>query len=109
MSKGLDVISVRNLLSPRSGREVPNQFMIHCNGDVYFQSYDSVCACYHFNQEEGGYILILGYYWDYSRTTMKYFREWLDELGLLSVKRMSTDEIRRAIKKGIIKYDEELR
>lgn len=109
MSKGLNEVSVRNLLSPRSGREVPNQFMIHCNKDVYFQSYDSVCACYHLRPEEGGYVLILGYYWDYSRTTLKYFREWLGELGLLSVKRMTTEEIRKAIKKGWIEYNEELR
>ena len=57
---------VQNLSSPRSGRDVPNQYdLIHENG-IAFQSYGSLIA---------GYLYLTDYH-DYSKTTSKYATEW---------------------------------
>ena len=61
---------VCNLSSPRSGRDVPNQYnLIHENG-IAFQSYGSLIAVL-----MNGYLYLTDYH-DYSNTTSKYATEW---------------------------------
>ena len=80
-------VRVENMVSPTSGREVPNQFIIHMNGVKYFQSYSTVIA----KIEKGKTYLDLA--WNYSRTTGKYRNQFLN---------MTTEETRKAIKNGDI-------
>ena len=79
MAKIMDKIKVRNLVSPSSGREVANQFLItiHTAEGVkkVFQSYRSVIAV----QDEHGKITLDKYKWDYSATTGKYRNQFLGE------------------------------
>lgn len=70
--------SVRNMVSPRSGRPVANQFIINSNNAVIFQSYDSVIAIVDYDAQ-GAAELTLGKNWDYSTTTAKYLYEFLNE------------------------------
>jgi len=51
-----------------------NQFVITGDNKVVFQSYNSTCAVIN---EDGD--LILGYDWDYSKTTMKHLYLFLEE------------------------------
>lgn len=51
-----------------------NQFVITGASKIVFQSYNSTCAIIN---EDGD--LILGYDWDYSKTTMKHLYLFLDE------------------------------
>lgn len=68
-------LTVKNMKSPRSGKDVPNQFMINVNGLVIFQSYSRVIA----TKDTYGKIQLDETYWDYSRTTGKYRNEFLKE------------------------------
>jgi hypothetical protein len=62
---------VTNLASPRSGRDVPNQYeLIHENG-ITFQSYGSLIAV-----RMNGYLYLTDYH-DYSNTTAKYATAWM--------------------------------
>lgn len=84
---------VTNLSSPRSGRPVANQYIINdYDGEAaeaveFFQSYETTIA-----KNQGGHFTI-SEDWNYSRTTTKYFYEWLRGWGL-------SDEI-PAIKKWL--------
>ena len=83
---------VQNLSSPRSGRDVPNQYdLIHENG-IAFQSYGSLIAvhmngCLYFTADH-----------DYSKTTSKYATEWTG---------FSTKERRAGLKSGKFIFIEE--
>ena len=79
---------VSNLLSPKTGNPVANQFEIKHDGATYFQSYKSIIA-----KKQNGKIYLDSYYWDYSRTTSKYRNEFLS---------MTTPEIKKAIASGQI-------
>ena len=76
------MLKVKNLVSPRSGRTVSNQFDISRTneagviGEYAFQSYGSLCAS--LKRTESG-LFKLTIYRDgfYSRTTAKYLRAWL--------------------------------
>lgn len=70
---------VTNLTSPRSGAKVANQYVIQADGGEYFQSYDSVIA--HLTIGEDGLIIVSDDY-NYSKTTSKYFRQWLKTWGI---------------------------
>ncbi len=63
-------------MTGRSGRAVPNQYIINTPGATYFQSYGSVIAKTTF--EDGERVVYLDEtYWDYSRTTSKYRNAFL--------------------------------
>lgn len=81
-------MKVRNMLSPRSGREVANQFIIKHEGKTYFQSYDTIIAI-----KDGGKLTLDKNYWNYSVTTSKYRNEFTG---------MNTAETKKAIKDGEI-------
>jgi len=61
---------VQNLSSPRSGRDVPNQYDLEHENGIAFQSYDSLIAV-----RMNGYLYLTDYH-DYSKTTSKYCTEW---------------------------------
>ena len=74
-------MKVKNMTSPRTGREVPNQFVIYNDGKTYFQSYNSLIA------EWDGERLTLGRDYDYSVTTIKYLHMWIDKYCPYSLSR----------------------
>lgn len=76
-----------NLVSDK-GNAVPNQIVIHSGYDDYFQSYNSVIA----HVCKNGRVTLDKTYWDYSRTTLKYLKQFL---GVNSV-----GEIRENIASG---------
>lgn len=84
------MIRVQNMTSPRSGREVTNQFKIFVNDGVYFQSYDKVIVYKDFKNNK---VYLDKIYWGYSRTTAKYRNMFLG---------YSTQEIKNRIKEGLI-------
>lgn len=92
MAKVLDKIKVRNVISPSSGREVSNQFIITIHSKkgwkTIFQSYESVIAV----QDEKGAITLDKYKWNYSSTTSKYRNKFLGE---------NTNDTRKKIEAGI--------
>jgi hypothetical protein len=69
---------VSNLRSPRSGATVANQYEIEHNGWDYFQSYQTLIA------KKKGYNYVISMDYNYSRTTSKYFYEWLKDWGWTS-------------------------
>lgn len=71
-------MKVTNLTSPRSGGKVANQFNVEHNGVDYFQSYDTVIARY-----KPFYLEVTEDY-NYSNTTSKYFKQWLEQWGYTS-------------------------
>tara|TARA_S200002703_G_C3584536_1_gene179514 strand:+ start:187 stop:459 length:273 start_codon:yes stop_codon:yes gene_type:complete len=70
-------IKVKNMTSGK-GNEVPNQFLITTPEGRYFQSYRSIIAFepYH------GKIQLDESTWDYSNTTSKYRRSFLNGEGI---------------------------
>ena len=76
---------VRNLQSPRSYRDVPNQFDIECENGISFQSYQTLIAV-----RMNGYLYLTSSH-DYSNTTSKYATEWT---------RYTTKERREGLKTG---------
>lgn len=86
---------VRSLCSPKTGREVPNQFVIFIGDREYFQSYSSIIGYIDRSDKSGSVEIVLDEnYWDYSRTTTKYRNEWLG---------WDTAKTRENIAKGVIK------
>lgn len=66
---------VSNLTSPRSGNPVANQYELNdVNGVNYFQSYQTVIASK--GENHAGHYKVSSD-WRYSRTTSKYFAQWL--------------------------------
>lgn len=92
-------VKVRNLKSPKTGREVPNQFIIGLGAEcVMFQSYNVVVA-----KKEKNQIILDENYWDYSRTTLKYLKIFLNDWCLLNIN--SKKDIEKLIKENKIKLD----
>jgi hypothetical protein len=68
-------VTVSNMTSTRSGREVANQFVIRTEDGRYFQSYASTIVFI----DNRGQVFLDPTYWDYSVTTGKYRNEFLRE------------------------------
>lgn len=66
-------VKVSNMTSS-NGNEAPNQFIIHTEEGMYFQSYNSIIV---FRPRKGK--VQLGKDWDYSTTTGKYRNMFLSE------------------------------
>ena len=95
---------VENIIS-NNGNVIPNQFVIYeDNGDITFQSYDSIIC----QIREGalGYdkVVVFGSDWDYSTTTSKYRNKFLmdNDLSILA----STRDIKEALERGHARKDE---
>jgi len=93
---------VENMVSPRSGKEIANQFIITeegrgANGNFIkretFQSYKSTIAVRTIWNDRTD-IELDETYWDYSNTTRKYRNEFLG---------MDSKEIKRQVNSGEIK------
>lgn len=83
-------MKVENLTSPRSGREVANQFIItDADGNHFFQSYRSVIAV---KYRETGNIALDSRYWDYSVTTGKYRNQFLGESKVETQRKIDAGE-----------------
>ena len=80
-------VKVHNMTG-RTGREVPNQFIIETNDGLYFQSYRTVIAFIAFTGEK----YLDREAWDYSVTTGKYRNQFLGE---------TKKETERKIEEGI--------
>lgn len=80
---------VYNMLSPRTGSPVANQFIIEADDGRYFQSYKSIIA----KKNLDGSIELDSHYWNYSRTTSKYRNEFLG---------LDTKETQKRIDSGVI-------
>lgn len=81
-------VKVENMLSPRTGKPVANQFEIFTPDGEYFQSYSSVIA---FKPNEGKTQLDERY-WDYSRMTGKYRNQFLRETKKETEKKIKSGE-----------------
>jgi len=82
--------------SPRSGNPVPNQYIIHTDEGVYFQSYDVIVGY----KPRGLQVLHLDEdYWNWSRTTSKYLYIWLRGLGIT----YNSNEMKKAFNGGGMK------
>jgi len=87
-------IKVNNLESPRTGNPVANQYEIETDKYYIFQSYNTIIA----KKERGflGKVILDTYFWNYSRTTLKYLKQFL---GV----NISSKEIEQRIKNGTYK------
>lgn len=74
-------MTVTNMVSPRTGRPVANQFIIEDDNKAIFQSYESTIAEIDYNSRE----IRIGKNWNYSSTTSKYrnafFSDYFDALN----------------------------
>lgn len=75
------MLHVENLTSPRSGREVANQFRISGEGKTVFQSYSSMIATIDYNHKA----ILIGEDWDYSVTTGKYRNQFFNQEGFYAL------------------------
>ena len=91
-------MKVRNMTSPRSGREVANQFCIYGENKTVFQSYSSTIVTLDYENK----VISLGEDWDYSRTTGRYRNQFFEEQGFSDL--ASTKGLTDALKQG--KYED---
>lgn len=83
-------------LEGKSGRAVVNQFVIKDDNRKVFQSYDSTIVEVKWHSDFC--VVNIGYDWDYSRTTTKYFKMFLiDEVGLNNEE---VEQIKKELRKG---------
>lgn len=101
-------IQVEPCTSNRTGEAVKNQYIISFPGGWAFQSYNSLIATYIDD------VLTLGCDFDYSVTTIKYLHQFLEYYCYSIYRELPTgrsvkDILYKAIKSGLIKYDENMR
>lgn len=85
----LNKVKIENMINNK-GNTVKNQFIIHTNDGVYFQSYKSIIAFID-NRDN---VYLDSYYWDYSVTTSKYRNQFL---------KTDTQDTKKGIAEGMIK------
>ena len=82
----MDTARVENMTSPRTGRAVPNQFLIYVDDGVIFQSYSSPIA----HRAYDGTVTLDAKKWDASQTAGKYRNAFLGE-GIAETRRKIAD------------------
>lgn len=87
--------NVTNLENPRTGRKVPNQFIVRIGAKVYFQSYDSLIAVIDTKEKT----VTITPDWNYSNTTAKYRNEFFKQYGIWG-QMESTKGVQKAIDDG---------
>ena len=95
---------VENIIS-NNGNVIPNQFIIYeDNGDITFQSYDSIIC--QIRDGALGYdrVVVFGSDWNYSTTTRKYINKFLMDNGLSIL--ATTKDIKEALERGHARKDE---
>ena len=95
---------VENIIS-NNGNVIPNQLIIYeDNGDITFQSYDSIIC--QIRDGALGYekVVVFGSNWNYSTTTSKYRNKFLmdNDLSILA----TTKDIKEALERGHARKDE---
>ena len=86
-------MKVYNMASPRTGREVANQFIIEGDGQTIFQSYNSTIAIIDWNK----HTVKIGEDWNYSTTTGKYRNSFFYDNNFTDMQ--DTKNIRKVMKK----------
>jgi len=76
---------VRPMLSTRSGKPVPNQYIIHTSEGTYFQSYKTIIG---FRPRGQGTTILDRDSWNCSVTTRKYLHIWLRGHGDITAKEL---------------------
>lgn len=95
---------VRQMTNNYNGNSVMNHFIITDGNKTILQSYDSIVAIVD-KDKLGLKSLTLGRDWDYSRTTMKYVHQFLEQtLGW----NVTARKLRQLIDDGEIHYDSAL-
>jgi len=89
--KTLSKVSVRNVTSNTSGREVPNQFIITTPEGEYFQSYETIIAFI-----GQGKVVLDRKSWNYSLTTGKYRNKFLGETKKETERKIASGEYKLA-------------
>ena len=75
---------VENFKSNRSGKAIPNQFIITLqNGIEVFQSYNSIICV-----KANGQTYLDENRWDYSKTTSRYRNQFLNETTAFTIKKI---------------------
>ncbi len=87
------MMTVKNMVSPRTGVEVANQFVIEGDGKTIFQSYDSTIAVIDWNE----HTVKIGDDWNYSNTTGKYRNAFFRDNGFSDM--ADTTRIKKVMKK----------
>lgn len=88
-------MKVRNLKG-KSGRAITNQFVLKDDNRKVFQSYDSIIVGVKWHTDFCE--VNIGYDWDYSRTTSKYFKIFsMDEVGFTDEE---VEQIKKELRKG---------
>jgi hypothetical protein len=71
-------MKVENMINSR-GNTVANQFIIRGRFEVDFQSYNSLICSFDFKDDKDNKLLLKGSMWDYSVTTRRYFKQFINE------------------------------
>ena len=90
------MLKINNIVN-NNGNKVANQFVIYddIKGEKHFQSYNSlVCIVSHTKNT-----IIFGRDWDYSNTTMRHLRKFLQDEANID---LNSTGIRKAIKLGSV-------
>lgn len=87
------MIKVENLNSPKTGKSVPNQFVITVKDRVLFQSYKTPIAL---TDEHDGIVFVCDK--KYSRTTTKYTNEFLNQHKNYTVFYVTEEELEDRIR-----------
>ena len=98
--KDKTMLNVKNFTSERTGKAIPNQFIItDGKGTTTFKSYNSIIA--EQRGAAGGYddVIIFGKDYNYSTTTSKYLNRFLKMLGYKEIANSRDRE--KAIEKGM--------
>lgn len=105
------MMTVKNMVSPRTGVEVANQFIIEGDGKTIFQSYSSTIAVIDWTHKT----VQIGEDWNYSNTTGKYrneffrayhFSDMADTTGIKKVMKKVHDNDFALVSNGL--YDDVL-
>ena len=97
----MNIPTVSNMESPRTGQPVANQYIIETEEGTYFQSYRSIIAFIPKNLGKSGLTMdkihLDEKYWNYSRTTSKYRSIFLgDEPTQTTYKKIKSGEYKLA-------------
>tara|TARA_R110000823_G_C15821683_1_gene489318 strand:+ start:161 stop:436 length:276 start_codon:yes stop_codon:yes gene_type:complete len=74
-----------------NGNKIANQFLMHHENKIYFQSYESIIVMKEFT-ESGEITTLDTNRWDYSKTTGKYRNQFLNETKAETQKKIDSGE-----------------
>ena len=93
------MLNVKNFTNERTGKAIPNQFIITDGKETAFKSYNSIIA--EQRGAGGGFddVVIFGKDYNYSTTTSKYLNRFLEMLGYKEIANSRDRE--KAIERGM--------